>query len=68
MHAAMLGCLCVRSSLLELKCEIYINISDDDALPVGVEKVVAFGIATYDFCDSPFHLREAGKDMLCGRK
>ena len=43
----------------------YIDISDDDALPVGVQEIVAFGISTDDFGDSPLHLREAGEDMFC---
>lgn len=43
----------------------YINISNDDALPVGVQEVVAFRVSTEDFGDSPLHLREAGEDVLC---
>lgn len=46
----------------------YIYVPDDDTLPVGVEEVVAFGISTKDFGNSSFHLREAGKYMLCVNK
>lgn len=43
----------------------YIDISDDDTLPVGIQEVVAFGVSSEDFGDSPLHLRETGEDVLC---
>lgn len=42
----------------------YFNVPDDDTLPIGIEEVVAFGITTNNFCNSPLHLRETGKYMF----
>lgn len=39
----------------------YFNVPDDDTFPIGVEEVVAFGITTDHFCNSPLHLWETGK-------
>ena len=44
--------------------DIYFDVPDDDALPIGIQEVVAFGIAANHFCNSPLHLRETGKYMF----
>lgn len=42
----------------------YLNVSDDDTLPIGIEEVVAFGITANHFRNSPLHLRETGEYMF----
>lgn len=37
----------------------------DDALAIGVKKIVALGVAADDFGDTPLHLGEAGEHLLC---
>lgn len=46
------------------KTENYINVSDDDAFSIGVQKVVAFRVTAENFRNSPLQLGKTGKHVL----
>lgn len=46
----------------------YIDVSDDDAFPIGIEKIVAFRITSNDFGHASFNLREAGEHFFYREK
>ena len=50
--------------LVKIALKTHLNVPDDDTLPIGIEEVVAFGIATNHFRNSPLHLRETGEYMF----
>lgn len=41
--------------------ETYFNIPNDDTLPISIQEVVAFGVTTNHFGNSPLHLWETGE-------
>lgn len=43
------------------KMETYFNIPNDDTLPISIQEVVAFGVTTNHFGNSPLHLWETGE-------
>lgn len=46
----------------------YIDVSDDDTFPIGIEEIVAFRITSNDFGHASFNLREAGEHFFYGEK
>lgn len=44
----------------------HIDVSQDDALAIGVEEIIALGVSTEDLGDAPLHLGEAGEHLLWG--
>lgn len=43
------------------KTETYFNIPNDDTLPICIQEVVAFGVTTDHFRNSPLHLWETSE-------
>lgn len=42
----------------------HIDVSQDDALAIGVEEIIALGVSTENLGDAPFHLGKAGEHLL----
>ena len=47
------------------KSQNYINVPNDDTLPIGIQEVFAFGVTADHFCNSPLHLWETGEYTFC---